>query len=321
MKVIVWTPLGRRDLLRHLAQDSAVECVAVDKLEALEAGLADCEVLVTLGGNYSPALAALLRDRAPRLRLLQLLTAGYEKLEALGTPPGVIVSNAGDAWSPAVADHAVTLMLALFRQLPATFAAQQRHAWDSLALATRLRSPSGRTLVILGYGSIGREAARRAHAFGMHVIGVSRSARKDEDIDEAMPVERLDAALARADVILVCVPSSLRTRGMLGTAQFAACRPGTLLVNIARGDIVDRNALLEALRSGQLGGAAIDVTDPEPLAADDALWDVPNLMITPHVSGHIGPEGALRLATIVGDNVLRFARGEAPLYQVSLAAS
>ena len=319
MKVIVWTPLGRRELLQHLAQDNAIECLVVDKFEGLQAGLADCEVLITLGGNYSPAVAALLREHAPKLRLIQLLTAGYEKLEALGTPRGVIVSNAGDAWSPAVADHAVTLMLALFRQLPAAFAAQQRHAWDSLALSTRLRSPSGRTLVILGYGSIGREAARRARAFGMHVIGVSRSARKDDDIDEAIGVDRLDAALARADVILVCVPSSLRTRGMLGTAQFAACRPGTLLVNIARGDIVDRNALVEALRSGQLGGAAIDVTDPEPLKADDDLWDTPNLIITPHVSGYIGAQSALRLATIVGENVRRFARGEAPLYQVDLA--
>jgi phosphoglycerate dehydrogenase-like enzyme len=128
---------------------------------------------------------------------------------------------------------------------------------------------------------------------------------------------RLDETLGRADVVLVAVPSNPATRGLIDAGRLAACRPGTLLVNVARGNVVAAGALLDALRSGALGGAALDVTDPEPLPPDDPLWDAPNLIVTPHVSGSIGPQGLVRLAEHVLANLRREADGQTPLHLVS----
>jgi phosphoglycerate dehydrogenase-like enzyme len=316
--VVAWMRYGRDEFLRSLEGASGLRCRAVRDAQELAERIDDCDVLVLTGGDWSPEVAALVRERAKRLRMIQLVTAGYERLQALGMPAGVVVATAGDSWSPAVAEHALAAMLALFKQLPAAHAAQSRRAWDARSIGPRMRSPHGRTLVIVGYGSIGREAARRARAFGMRVVGVSRSGRKDDLIDEARTTDWLAAALAQADVVLVSVPSSPETVGLIGARQLAVCRPGALLVNVARGNVVDRAALVDALRGGRLTGAAIDVTDPEPLAPDDPLWEVPNLLITPHVSGFSGPDGAERLAATLAANVRRFVAGEAPLHRIDL---
>ena len=318
VNVIAWMRYGRDALLRRLDGAPGLRCLPVADARELAARIDDCEVLVLTGGDYSPEVAALLRERAKRLRMIQLVTAGYERLQAQGVPAGVVVANAGDSWSPAVAEHALATMLALFKQLPAAFEAQARRVWDTRAIGPRMRSPQGRTLVIVGYGSIGHEVARRARAFGMRIVGVSRSGREDDLLDEACTADALATALARADVVLVSVPSSPATAGLIGAPQLAACRPGTLLVNVARGNVVDRAALVDALRGGRLGGAAIDVTDPEPLGPEDPLWDVPNLLITPHVSGFAGPDGEERLAATLAANVRRFAAGEAPHHQGSV---
>lgn len=150
----------------------------------------------------------------------------------------------------------------------------------------------------------------------MRIVGVSRSARPDPALDDIRRADELEAVLTQADVVLVTVPSGARTRGLIGAAQLAACKPGALLINVARGNVVDRAALIGALESGHLGGAGIDVTDPEPLAGDDPIWNTPNLIITPHVSGSSGPEGFARLAEIVCANVARYADGQEPLHRV-----
>jgi phosphoglycerate dehydrogenase-like enzyme len=215
-----------------------------------------------------------------------------------------------------VAEHAIALMLAMVKRLPAAFAAQARRAWQP-QIGQGMGTLSGRTLVIVGCGSIGREAARRAAGLGMRVIGVARTVRPIAGADEVVDASRLDETLGRADVVLVAVPSNPATRGLIDAGRLAACRPGTLLVNVARGNVVAAGALLDALRSGALGGAALDVTDPEPLPPDDPLWDAPNLIVTPHVSGSIGPQGLVRLAEHVLANLRREADGQTPLHLVS----
>jgi phosphoglycerate dehydrogenase-like enzyme len=308
--------MGPDALLRKLSADPRIEPRVVTSVAQFADEIGDAQVIVLTGHEYLPEVAELVRTRARRLRMIQLLTAGYDRLETLGVPAGVVVANAGDAWSPAVAEHGITMLLALFRQLPMALALQARRSWRSVEIGPLLRSPGGRTLVIVGYGSIGHEAAKRARAFGMHLIGVTRSGRADAGIDEGCRAGDLHAALARADAILLAAPSSPETRGMMNAAAFAACKRGALLVNVSRGNLIVRDALVDALRSGQLGGAAIDVADPEPLPADDPLWDAPNLIITPHVSGFIGPAGVERLSEITGANVLRFLAGDEARHRI-----
>lgn len=318
MKLVFWARIAEAALGARLGAIAAAQVSVVRRRDELATALPGAQVLVMAGGDYTAEVAGVVKTHGTDLRLIQLLTAGYEGLEEHGVPPGVAVANAGDSWSPAVAEHAVALMLALGRGLPAAIDAQQRGRWTQAALSPTLRSLRERTLVVVGWGSIGRETAIRVRAFGMRVIGVSRRALPDPLLDESRPVTELDAALSQADVVLVTVPSGAHTRGLIGARQLAACPPGALLINVARGNVVDRAALIEALVSGHLGGAGIDVTDPEPLGDDDPLWRTPRLLITPHVSGAIGPAGMARLADIVGANVERFVRGEAPLHRVAL---
>ncbi len=311
MKLVFWPRFAEAMMLERLSTVAQLTVTVARDSTALTGVIGDAEILLLAGGDYTRAVADVLRQQAGKLRLIQLLTAGYEGLEAHGVPDGVLVANAGDSWSPAVAEHAMALMLALTKRLPQAMAAQSRHAWDSPALSAHMRTLRGRTLVIVGYGSIGREVAQRARGFGMRIVGVSRSARPDPGVDEVRRADELEVVLAQADVVLIAVPSSAKTRGLIGATQLAACKPGALLINVARGNVVERAALIDALTTGHLGGAGIDVTDPEPLGQDDPLWDTPNLIITPHVSGAIGPEGFSRLADIVVANLARFAAGQA----------
>jgi len=252
------------------------------------------------------------------LRFVQLLSAGYERLQDAGVPEGVMVANAGHSWSPAVAEHAMAMLLTLVKRLPRALASQARREWDR-SYMDQMGTLHGRTLAIVGFGSIGKEFARLAKAFGMHVIALSRSGRPDPLADEVKTADQLNDFLTRADVILLSVPSTRRTRGLIGEAELARCRPGAILINVCRGDVVDSRALVEALDAGRLGAAGLDVTDPEPPPGGSALWDAPNLLITAHVSGAAGHPGRVRLAAFVADNIGRFAAGETPLHLVNVS--
>ena len=318
MKIALWPRFARAPLLDQLGREPDFDCHLVDDADSLRAALDGARALVMPGSSYDAQVARVLREQAGALRFIQLLTAGYEGLLEHGVPAGVRVANAGDSWSPAVAEHAVALMLAMVKCLPLAFSAQTRRSWDAGRIGPRMGTLQDRTLVIVGCGSIGREAARRARGLGMRVIGVARTARPMPDVDEVLAADQLDAALGRADMVLVAVPSSPATRGLIDAARLAACRPGAMLVNVARGNVVDSAALAQALRSGQLAAAGLDVTDPEPLTPEDPLWDAPNLIITPHVSGSSGPEGLARLARTVAANLRREADGETPHHLIAL---
>ena len=317
MKVLLWPSLAGLEIAARLREIRGAETVIVESVEQLAAAAAEAEALVIGGHFFSASVAAVLRERATRLRFIQSITAGYEGIQANGVPAGVVVANAGESWSPAVAEHGMALLLALTKCLPQYAANKARHAWDRSA-AQQMGSLEGQTLVIAGFGSIGRDFARRAKAFGMRIIGVSRSAKPDLLADEVCTVSAFNSVLARADVVLVTAPYSKATHHMIGAEQLAACKRGAVLINLARGGLVDPAALAAALRSGHLGGAALDVTSPEPLPADDPLWDCPNLIITPHVAGACGPVGRARLAEFIGANVERFVAGQPVTYVVEL---
>lgn len=284
------------------------EAEVLDRLE-------ETAVLVSMNTAYSARIAEALR-RAASVQLIQLLTAGYDQLQRFGVPAHVRVATAGPSRSPAVAEHAMALLLSWTRALPQARVAQERRHWD-IDIRPRLDSLLESTLLIVGFGSIGQELAVRARAFGAGVEGVNRTGRPHPLADRMHTPEQLLQALGSADFVVLALPSTAQSRGLFSTAQFAAMKPSTVFVNVARGDVVDTAALIEALDNGRIRAAALDVFDEEPLPADSALWGMDNVVITPHVGGISGQVGHRILARFVADNVGRVLSGEAPEYWVA----
>ena len=309
MKMAFWPGIAGREIEASLRKIPGADLAMTDDMDKLAAAAPEIEVLVMGAQFYTSRVAEMMRARAPRLRLIQAFTAGYDGMQTYGVPPGVVVANAGECWSPQVAEHGLALLLALVKCLPHTLASQPRGAWDRSHMP-RIGSLEGYTLAIVGFGSIGHEFARRARPFGMRIVGLSRSARPDPLADEVQPISALKTVLARSDVVLLALPYSKDTRHIIGADELAACKPGAILINVARGGLLDPVALGAALASGQLGGLGTDVTEPEPLPPGDPLWHAPNVIITPHVAGATGPAGRQRLAEFVAANVARFAAGE-----------
>jgi phosphoglycerate dehydrogenase-like enzyme len=307
-RVLLWSPLD--DYLADLlGASSAISFGRIRSAAELAEVLADAVGIVMLGHLYTADVAALVRQKGRRLRWIQLTTAGYDGFTFHGVPAPVAVTNAGHSHAPMVAEHAVMLLVALTRRLHLFAEPQTRHVFDR-GIALPLATLEDSTVVILGYGGIGRETARRAKAFGARVLAVARSARQDEFADAVVASHALHAVLAEADSLVITAALTEETKGMIGASALAAMKPGGVLVNIARGGIVDTDALVEALMSGQLAGAGLDVTDPEPPPPDHPLWSCPNLIVTPHISG-LGSAEADRCVGDGESRAIRCGRGTA----------
>jgi phosphoglycerate dehydrogenase-like enzyme len=266
----------------------------------LAAGIADVEYLLALNpprGHWA---------KARRLRLIQVLGAGVDGvLPAPDLPASVVLANQRGMSAEPMAEFGLTLVLALLKQLPYFVTAQREHAWRR-ALPGRA---AGKTLGILGLGAIGEALAVKAAALGMRVIGTQRSPKTHPAVSRIEPPSRTDAVLAESDVVVLLLPLTDETRGLLSRERLAQLKPGALLVNLARGGIVDEAALALALREGRLAGAAFDVFAQEPLPAESPLWDAPNLWITPHMAGGF-PEILDETTRLFAENVARLERGE-----------
>lgn len=249
--------------------------------------------------------------RAPNLEWLHLGHAGsdapvFQEMIARG----IIVTNSSGVTAEPIAQSVMTGLLALNRGLLDWRDAQQRHAWESHD--DRLpRDLRGQTMVVLGLGSIGGHVALFARAFGLHVIGVRRSPAGIEDgVDEWVSPERLADVLPRADVLVVTVPLTSQTRGLLDASMLDLLPEGAIFINVARGQIVDEVALTERLQSGRLGGAYLDVFETEPLPEDSPLWDLPHVIVSPHDAGRSAGNRE-RVDAIFREEATRWLRGEA----------
>jgi D-2-hydroxyacid dehydrogenase (NADP+) len=249
--------------------------------------------------------------RAPRLAWLQSCTAGTDD-PVFGriTATGATLTNAAGAAAPSIAQTVLLYLLALSRDFPAVLRAQSARTWQPLPSVDL----DGLRLGIVGFGAIGQEVARLASAFGIEVIGMRRRVRGDEGIT-VWPSERLPELLEWADAIVATTPLTDQTRGMIDAAAFAAMRPGGWFVNVGRGDVVDEAALVDALVSGHLGGAALDVFTTEPLPPESPLWAMPNVIVTPHSSGETD-RTRRRSAELFLDNFRRWTTGS-PLRNVT----
>ena len=279
--------------------------------EALHA-IRGAEIYFGLGLPRELLLAGL---AAPaRLRWVHTGAAGVRSLlhpELLNS--GVTLTNSAGIHAEPIADTVLGMMLHFARGLDIAVRAQQRREWRSDLYESRdggVRELAGATLGIIGYGGIGRAVARRAHALGMNVIALRRSAATDDDpiADVRSGDDQLERLLRESDFLVVTVPSTAETRGMIGAPELAAMKPHAVIINVARGDVVGETALIEALRRCTLRGAGLDVFTHEPLAAESPLWDLPNVLITPHVSA-TSPRYWEREGELILDNLERYLTG------------
>jgi phosphoglycerate dehydrogenase-like enzyme len=224
---------------------------------------------------------------------------------------GIVVTNSRGIQAIPIAEHVMACLLALARRLPQTLRDQRERAWRPNNLAGEA-SPwllAGRTLAVIGVGTLGQAIAMRARAFGMHVMGVRRNPERGvpEGFDDVVGPADRDRLLALADVLVMAAPLTSETARLLDADAIARLKPGAIVVNVARGQLIDEQALAAALASGRLGGAALDVFATEPLPADNPFWALPNVIVTPHNSGfRVGHFDAV--IDLFSENLRRFER-------------
>jgi phosphoglycerate dehydrogenase-like enzyme len=235
----------------------------------------------------------------PELRWIQLISAGVPAdLCPAARQRNITVTNLAGLYGNSIAERAFAMMLFLAHNLHTAFRNQVECRWDR-DVAAKMHDLAGRTLAIIGLGNIGQAIARLGRAFGMRVVGCRRTDALCPAVDRVYPLKDLRAMLAEADVLAVAGPLTARTEGMLGPAEFAALKPGVLYINVSRGPIAQEAALLDALRSGGVAGAGLDVFTTEPLPPDHPLWTMPQVIVSPHVAGDIvnlSPRPAERFA-------------------------
>jgi len=227
----------------------------------------------------------------------------------------VIVTNCRGAHAEPMANHVMGMVVALAHQFPRIYEDQKQHKWDTSSYHKQLRDLTGAKMGIFGLGDIGLAVAKRAHAFGMHVIAVDVHSEREipQYIEELWTPAKLEDLLRVSDWLVVTTPLTPDTKGALSGSQINIIKHGAFLVVISRGGIVDEDALVDALRSGRLSGASLDATDVEPLPNDSPLWDIDNLIISPHVSAET-PCTFQGRADVIKENLRRYLRGEEFIY-------
>jgi D-3-phosphoglycerate dehydrogenase len=246
------------------------------------------------------------------LKLIQAQSAGVDFLMSMPVlaASSIPLANTRGAHAPSIAEHTFALLLALTRALPTCFDWQRQKYW---ARGEGYRLPKeimGSTMGIIGYGQIGKAIAQRAVGFGMKVIAVDLYPSANAAyVGEVWPIDRLHDLMAQSDVVSIAAPFTKESHHLLDAAAFAAMKPGGYLIAVSRGGIIDESALLDALKSGHLAGAGIDVSETEPWDASNPFWELPNVVVTPHLAGS-STQKERRCAEVLRDNILRLQRGE-----------
>jgi phosphoglycerate dehydrogenase-like enzyme len=292
-----------------------IELTVVKTPDQMAKVIARAEILIANNRVYDEAMGRLIINQAKNLRWIQFCTAGLERGIRFGMPRGIPVCNTPGIKGPTVAEHAMLLLLASFRRWREIETARDSREWVRERMHETIRTLEGATLVIAGFGAIGQEVARKAKAFDMRVITVTRAGRAGPTVDEAVTRDRLHDVLPRADAIVLCLPVEPETTNFIGEAEFDRMKPDAVLINVGRGELVDEGALIRALEKRRIGGAALDVTTEEPLPPDNPLWRLHNVLISPHVAG-TGKDGAEAFDRIFAENLARYRSGRPLLHIV-----
>jgi phosphoglycerate dehydrogenase-like enzyme len=270
---------------------------------AMEA-LPEADIALTLGG--APLLDEDMLNAGRKLKLVLSLSAGIEKLPLHALHErNIAVCNTKGAHAVTIAEFVLGGMLAFSHHFPDFYKNQSMSRWQTFFSGDDLE---GQTLLVIGTGNIGREIARKAKAFDMTVVGLRRHAGPEEYFDEIREIGALRAVLPRADFVVVATPLTDETYHLLGAEEFLRMKKSAVLINIARGDTVDEEALIGALRENRLGGAVLDVFHTEPLPEDSPLWTMDNVIVTPHNAG-LSYNSERKTIESLSGNILRFRQG------------
>jgi phosphoglycerate dehydrogenase-like enzyme len=296
---------------RFVARDSGIAHVEVRTPEALATHLPQADVLV-VSMLWKNALVT----EARKLRFIQSISAGIDQYDQdILRKHGIRLANAAGVNANAVAEHAIALMLALKRHLHTGRDNQAARHWRGMIseIAAREDELAGKVLLIVGLGRIGARVARLARAFEMKVLATRRDpARGTEGADAVFGHERLPELLARADIVVIACPLTPDTENLIDARALRLMKPSAHLINVARGRVVDENALIEALQEKRIAAAGLDVTRDEPLPAGSPLWAMPNVLITPHTAGETQAYED-RVIDLLLTNLDRLWRGETSL--------
>ena len=303
--LVVAADVAYRDHLAALPAHVHVEWF--ESLTQAMAATSAAQVLA-LGPDRGWSAAELL-DTAPLLRWVHTRAAGVDRgqLRPLHRfrEAGITVTNGSGISSVPIAEYVVMVMLAIAKGLPGLLAAQQRKAW---AKPEHTRDLQNSSVLLLGFGDVGRAVWERLRPFGVAAAAVRRHPSAETGIEVLGP-DAWRSRIGEFDWVIITAPLSSQTRGMIGAAELADMKADAWLLNVSRGGIVDQPALTAALGAGRIGGAYLDVTDPEPLPANSELWAMPNVIVTPH-SSWLSPRFAARAAELLADNLRRWCAGE-----------
>lgn len=305
-------------MIREVSDDFIVDDVAdltraerkgdMSRQGELDRALAAAEVV------YALKLPERLLQRAPGLKWIQTVSTGVDRILSpeLARSP-VIVTNMSGIHEVTMGEFVLMLMLMFVKQATRSFYQQIEGRWKWFPMDVL----TGKTVGIVGLGRIGREVARVSRFFGMRVVATRRSARQEttaENVDLVLPLSRLHDLLSQSDFVVLALPLTAESRGLIGAGEFAAMKPTARIINVSRGPIIDESALIHALQEGRIAGAGLDVVTVEPLAADSPLRHMTNVIMSPHVSGDI-EEYDVGAARLFCENLRRYLAGE-PLLNI-----
>ena len=313
-RILVWN-VQPQAVARLQAAAPGVELLLADNIAEAVALARDADAV--LGFCSAELLAA-----GPDIRWIQTFSAGVERCVAIPAlrERDILLTNMQRIAGPVMAEHVMAMMLAYARGLHVYIPERMAARWTrELPAPGRMITLEGKTVLVVGLGGIGIEVAKRAHALGMRVVATRASGREGPTFVSYVGLpDELHKLAAEADFVVNTTPLTPATTGLFGAKFFAVVKPGAFFVNVGRGRSVVQADLIDALRSGRLGGAGLDVTDPEPLPSDSPLWQMQNVILTPHVSANSDVDDSVRLA-IALENLRRYAAGEKVLSVVDVA--
>lgn len=294
---------------------------AVPDVEFIVAGTPEAKAKIASADGLIGVCNAELINAGKSIQWVQMVTAGAENCVSIPAVKerNILITNMQRISGPVIAEHAIAMTFALTRGMDLFVRAQAKEQWNRNAPPGRMAVVDGKTLLVVGLGGIGSEVAKRAHALGMKVTATRASGRTGPEYVSYVGLpDELPKLVSEADIIVNTAPLTPQTKGIFNAALFDKMKPTAYFINVARGGSVVTDDLVDALKNKQLAGAALDVTDPEPLPPNHPLWQAPNVIITPHIAGDsdLGYDAQIQ---VVRENLRRYAAGEAMLSVVDIS--